>query len=139
MTVFAPSNAAFARANANGWVGNLASLRHLLLRHVVRWECTPYISMTTYQRSSSCLFLSLWSESSGHCQWRKGFQIVIKIKMIIIISIKMIMMISISISIKVTLVSLGSRRAIFTSAGAATLIKTYIASNGVVHIIDSLV
>ena len=59
----------------------------------------------------------------------------ISIKMIISISIKMI----ISISIKVTLVSLGSRRAIFTSAGAATLIKTYIASNGVVHIIDSLV
>ena len=36
MTVFAPSNAAFSRANADGWVGNLASLRHLLLRHVVR-------------------------------------------------------------------------------------------------------
>ena len=38
MTVFAPSNAAFARANADGWVGNLASLQHLLLRHIVRWE-----------------------------------------------------------------------------------------------------
>ena len=36
LTVFAPSNAAFARANAAGWVGDLASLRHLLLRHVVR-------------------------------------------------------------------------------------------------------
>ena len=36
LTVFAPSNAAFARANADGWVGDLASLRHLLLRHVVR-------------------------------------------------------------------------------------------------------
>ena len=44
-----------------------------------------------------------------------------------------------SIITKVTLVSLGSRRAIFTSAGAGTLIKTYIASNGVVHLIDSLV
>ena len=51
----------------------------------------------------------------------------------------MIIPITITIITKVTLVSLGSRKAIFTSAGAATLIKTYIASNGVVHIIDSLV
>ena len=39
--MFAPSNAAFARANADGWVGNLASLRRLLLRHIVRWEKNP--------------------------------------------------------------------------------------------------
>ena len=44
VTVFAPSNAAFARANADGWVGNLASLRHLLLRHLVRWECLVSLS-----------------------------------------------------------------------------------------------
>ena len=42
VTVFAPSNAAFARANADGWFGNLASLQHLLLRHVVRWEEPMY-------------------------------------------------------------------------------------------------
>ena len=46
MTVFTPSNAAFARANADGWVGNLASLRHLLLRHVVRWECLYELKST---------------------------------------------------------------------------------------------
>ena len=40
---------------------------------------------------------------------------------------------------KVTLVSLGKQRAIYTSAGAATLIKTRAARNGVVHVIDSLV
>ena len=54
-------------------------------------------------------------------------------------TLMMIIPITITIITKVTLVSLGSRKAIFTSAGAATLIKTYIASNGVVHIIDSLV
>ena len=40
---------------------------------------------------------------------------------------------------KVTLVSLGKQRAIYSSAGAATLIKTRAARNGVVHVIDSLV
>ena len=40
---------------------------------------------------------------------------------------------------KVTLVSLGKQRAIYTSAGAATLIKTRASRNGVVHVIDSLV
>ena len=47
VTVFAPSNAAFAQANADGWVGNLASLRHLLLRHLVRWEWL--ISLSTIE------------------------------------------------------------------------------------------
>ena len=49
------------------------------------------------------------------------------------------MIIIVNFIAEVTLVSLGSRRAIFTSAGAATLIKTYSVKNGVVHIIDSLV
>ena len=143
LTVFAPSNAAFARANADGWVGDLASLRHLLLRHVVRCQdqirdkknvVTFYrkqrqnLKTLCFQGSSSCLFLPIRSQPSQYSQWGKGFQINEHYHHKESLYIP-----------KVTLVSLGKQRAIYSSAGAAALVKTRAARNGVVHVIDSLV
>ena len=112
-----------------------------MLSYMPYVPCMPYrkqrqnLKTLCFQGSSSCLFLPIRSQPSQYSQWGKGSQMNIIIKIIIMhCHHKESLYIA-----KMTLVSLGKQRAIYSSAGAATLIKTRAARNGVVHIIDSLV
>ena len=105
-----------------------------MLSYMPYVPCMPYrkqrqnLKTLCFQGSSSCLFLPIRSQPSQYSQWGKGFQINEHYHHKESLYIP-----------KVTLVSLGKQRAIYSSASAATLIKTRSARNGVVHVIDSLV
>ena len=84
------------------------------------------LKILCFQGSSSCLFLPIRSQPSQYSQWGKGSRMNIIIKIVIRhCHHKESLYIA-----KVTLVSLGKQRAIYSSAGAAALVKTRAARNG---------